>query len=195
MTQAGFAQPEQGWKQQFGAFVFVLQALSFMWAVYTRVPGTMGRHYFQGPAVLGLLLGVPLAIACVPPTYGAQCLNWFWIGMGFMLFVHAAARQIRLKRREQIHSKYIGDSIFSRLFPKWSMNACRSAEIPLAIVLAVALVGVCETISACIAVSAIADMLVTGMGLEAEKRRTESAVDAWLEAEVFNQHVNERLRR
>ncbi len=197
MSQADYARergPIEQAKQYFGIFTWLLQAFSFPQAIYTRRPGSMGKNYLSFPAALSFFLYVPFMVLLCPPKYvqEMQLINWYWLGMLVMLVVHALARGARQRRGEMVHSHFIGEPML-KLVPGISESTAWFLTTAAGIVAGAVLTGWSGTVGTAVALSAAADGLYRGMLAVRDQKQTDAAVDAYLEAECFNQRVQERL--
>jgi hypothetical protein len=181
-------------KAYFGIFTLLLQIFSFPQTVYTRLPGSMGRNYFGFPAVISFILYVPFMVLLCPPRYASelQLINWYWLGMLVMLVVHALARNARKRRGEMIHSRFIGEPVLSAV-PGINQSTAWFWTTAASLIVGAILTAWSETLGAAVALSAAADGLYRVILAVRDEKQTDAAVDAYLEAETFNERVHERL--
>ncbi len=199
MSQAGYAPgqergPIEQAKQYFGVLTWFLQVFSFPHAIYTRRAGSMGKNYLSVPAAIAFFLYVPFMVLLCPPKSGDEMrlITWYWLGMFVMLIVHAFARASRQRRGETIHSRFIGDPVLT-LIPGISESTAWSLTTAAGVIGGAILTGWSGTVGTAVALSAAADGLYRGMLTVRDQKQTDAAVDAYLEAECFNQQVQERL--
>jgi hypothetical protein len=183
--------PFEETKSILGFLIFIVHAFATQHELLWRVPGWCGRRYFGYNALIGLIFAIPVAIWVWPPSYGAEWLVHAWWVPIILLVVHRLAPS---PRNVRVHSYDVGVSWLTRLSWMQPDKAQTTGEFFGAALLAVGLLGFCDTL-AFICVAGAALNLIHIALIEARYRRiAENSADNRLEGRMIADRIRDLER-
>ncbi len=157
----------------YGLLLVAVRALAFPHELVVRRLGTMGNRY---PGALPMLGGVfaagPLWVTFVHPTEGVKWWPVYWLTL---LGLAACHRVAQVRRREPIHSRYVGDC--------WLGN--RAWELPIGVALAAGTLTFCPSLAGFVLASALANAVHNGLLEERDRRIVQRMRDQEIEARYY----------